>query len=110
MSSQSTTKARIRPFSCGTQHGDWAGANCERCIHGATQDEHGDWTFRCRMERLISAAACDDGTISMTCAKRIGYVDAHADGERPYCWQCREWEPTEEWKAEWRRIHGREEP
>jgi len=25
---------------------------------------------------------------------------------REYNWMCAEWEPTEEWKAEWERMHN----
>lgn len=93
----------IRPFSCGSQYGDWTASNCERCTKDYDEAAR-DW--RCDIQKAISGAYLDDGRISLEIADRMGYTKSHAafkagESAPPYVWPCKEWEPTEKWKAEY---------
>jgi hypothetical protein len=81
----------MRPFSCGTQFGDWEGANCCRCKKGAPD---GSWAT-CPIQAALIEAYLGDGEISDEIADRMG----RANGR--YNWPCGEVEWTEEWKSEW---------
>lgn len=89
----------VRPFDCGTQFGDWQVANCSRCVLDAGHEEEPP---TCPILLALFMAMFEDGTVSAEIADRMGYT-AHK-GE--YNWMCNEWNPTEEWKAEWEKLHN----
>lgn len=89
------TEKRERPFSCGTQFADWVSANCDRCTHSK----------KCDIVNALSEAFWGDGSVSIEIAKRMGCESP----ETRFQWKCGEWEPTEEWKAEWAKKHPVEE-
>lgn len=91
----------IQPFSNGTQYMDWEASNCARCKHAATKEQYESAIFPCDIEKELAFAAVDDGKISDDAAKRMRY----AENSGKYVWQCGEWDPTEEWKAEYSRTH-----
>ena len=85
----------MKPFSCGTQFGDWEAANCERCTKGAP--DGGGWPI-CPIQEELYSAYFGDGEISDITAKRMTL------GEGRYNWQCGEVEWTEEWKAKCEQV------
>ncbi len=79
---------RARPFHCGTQFVDWTARNCDRCALGRGSDP--DVTLDdlvCELERAVTWACMDDGTVSREVADRIG---ATAAGVRALTWDCPE--------------------
>ena len=54
----------------------------------------------CPILYAIGVAYMDDGCVTEDIAQRMGYT-AHK-GE--YNWMCTEWQPTEEWKAEYEKM------
>lgn len=86
--------SRFRPFSNGTQYLDWETSNCSRCTK--TLERH-DGYFICSIEAALNAAMFDDGTISESIAKRMGYLN----NRDAYSWPCGEVEWTAEWQAEY---------
>lgn len=88
-------KKKIYPFSNGSQFMDWAASNCDRCKKST---ESGDFT--CDIQKEISYAAIDDGSVSEDIAKRMGYSDPLL-----YCWMCTEVEWTDEWKELYQAKH-----
>ena len=92
----------MKPFSSGSQFQDWVGANCDRCTKGAHR-LGADALPDCEIELALGEAYIGDGNITDEIAARLGC------GSGLYCWQCTEWEPTEEWQDEWYRRHGAEE-
>lgn len=87
----------MRPFSCGTQYGDWTAANCLRCKKSF---DSGVSEESCDLEEALFIAYIGDGEIDEQIAGRL------QPEKNRYCWQCGEWEPKEEWKREWREKHG----
>jgi hypothetical protein len=84
---------RIRPFSCGTQYGDWYMSNCDRCKKGAREGQEG---FKCDIDEALFEAYFGDGTVSREIAERMGAIE----NEGAYTWKCPEVEWTDEWKKE----------
>ncbi len=74
---------RIRPFSCGSQYGDWNSSNCDQCKKGAKEPDN---EIKCELQNALVYAYFDDGTISKKIAKRIGYFKNHGK----YIWECPE--------------------
>ena len=98
------SEQRYRPFSNGSQFGDWQASNCERCtkcIDGP--NDPSPFLPPCQIESALIDALFDDGTVSHEMAIRMGYLDADGNaidkpGEPPrYGWQCMEVEWTQEW-------------
>jgi len=84
----------MRPFSCGSQYGDWTSANCERCTKAA---EGYAWPT-CEIEAALCEAYCGDGEITDRIAARMG------ESKGRYNWPCGEVEWTEEWKAKCEQV------
>ena len=87
---------RIRPFSNGSQFGDWATANCDRCKKGGVNNE---FELKCELEQALTVAYFGDGMISASQGARIGLPQIYGE-LAPYCWMCTEVEWTDEWRAE----------
>ncbi len=85
--------ARVRPFYCGTQMGDWTARNCERCVKG-WRHEHGS-DIRCDIDGAIAVGYIGDGTVSAEIARRMGYVK---ESPPAYTWDCLERELTSKQK------------
>ena len=81
----------IRPFSNGTEYGDWQASNCERCKKAYFPDEA---ETICEIFYALDMASFLDGTISEDIARRMGFLD-HPES---YVWPCGEVDWTEEWK------------
>lgn len=77
---------RVRPFSSGSQFGDWTERNCERCKKSS---EDGS---KCDLELALCMAYFGDGTISREEAGRIGCDKS----KRLYTWDCTERELNED--------------
>jgi hypothetical protein len=80
------TTEGIRPFSCGTQYGDWTESNCTTC----TKARPNATTFEeltCEIERALSEAYVTDGRIPLPVADQMG----HGDGR--YVWPCMAHDP-----------------
>jgi hypothetical protein len=97
----------FRPFYCGTMFSDWLAANCERCTKGADPNNPPS-PLPCDIDQALLMAYFGDGRVSLPIAERMGAVEAVAEGR--YNWQCKEWEPTGEWKAEYRRRFPERSP
>lgn len=80
--------ARHHPFSSGTQYADWEANNCELCRKGVGYG-FAPMEWRCVLQKAISFAAVDDGTVSEEVARRMGYLD----NKGHHSWPCPEWEP-----------------
>ncbi len=74
---------KIRPFSCGSQYGDWDLNNCDQCKKGAKEPDN---EIQCELQNDLVYAYFDDGTISKKTAKRIGYFK----NRDKYIWECPE--------------------
>lgn len=92
----------IRPFDSGTQFQDWTASNCDRCTKGSHRLEEDEWPD-CPIESALVYALFGDGSITQEFADRMGYKQFY------YGWKCGEFEPTEEWKAEYRRRKAEKE-
>lgn len=82
---------RIRPFSNGTQYGDWTSVNCERCAKGANYTVGPDEWPGCEIEAALIEGYIGDGTVSSEIAERMHYQPGK------YVWQCGEVEWTQQW-------------
>lgn len=89
----------VRPFSNGTQYLDWEASNCSRCKKAASREQFDRGQFTCDIEKELVYGSSGSGLISDDIAARL-----KIDNER-YGWPCGEWDPTEEWKAEFARRH-----
>ena len=97
----------IIPFSCGTQYMDWSESNCNRCTKGVHHlNDDAAWPT-CELEVALLTACFGDGAIDERTAQRIGVTD---QTEGHYTWPCGEVDWTEEWKAEWYRLHPERQP
>jgi hypothetical protein len=78
-----------RPFSCGSQYGDWRSRNCDRCAKGYDNQEPqpANGIGPCEIDNAVSMAYLDRGTVTPTIAKRMGYTDPCA-----YSWECPEFQ------------------
>ena len=85
----------VRPFSNGSQWGDWEASNCERCTK-YFDEEKGE--FLCPFQEALTIACVDDGEITDEVAAGIGLTD---ETRGRYVWKCASVEWTEEWKAEY---------
>lgn len=72
-----------RPFSCGTQYGDWVERNCEVCLLYDREKAGG-----CEIDDALGLALFGDGTVSEEIAERMGATDPRA-----YSWECPERQP-----------------
>ena len=59
----------IRPFSCGSEFGDWQYRNCEQCKQ---YDE--DVKRTCEYDRELGLAYCTDGLIRKETAEKLGLL------------------------------------
>lgn len=89
----------VRPFSCGTQFGDWSESNCRRCKKNCDLVPVGE-PPPCDIEAALLAAYVGDGMVTAEIARRMGMTE---ENEGCYVWPCGEWEPTEAWKEEYQR-------
>jgi hypothetical protein len=97
--------AGMRPFSCGSQFADWTSSNCDRCTKAA--DDKLDGQAACTIELALWNAYFGSGEVTPDIARRMG---ATPENEGRYVWPCGEVEWTEEWKAEYRRLHPEAAP
>jgi hypothetical protein len=79
-----------RPFSCGSQFGDWRTSNCERCTKSI--GDRWEVPYKCDIECAIDHAYLGTGEIEDGIAQRMNY------SPDKYNWCCGEVEWTEEWK------------
>ncbi len=97
---------RHRPFSCGSQFGDWQNSNCCRCTK-FNPEGLGD----CEIDKALLHAMFEDGSVSTEIAERMGYLDnspPRQDGFS-YNWQCKEVDWTQEWREEFADNAGERE-
>lgn len=95
----------VRPFSNGTQFMGWQASNCERCVKSVqVWDDTGHAWPTCEIEGALLEAMMFTGEVSEAIGERMGYTDPLRCN-----WPCNEVEWTEEWKAEYRKRHGKEE-
>lgn len=80
-----------RPFSNGSQFGDWQSSNCFRC-----KKYNEDYRLSCPIDVAIGMAYIGDGTVSEDIYKRMG-ADSNINA---YVWMCLEADWTDEWKEE----------
>lgn len=87
----------VRPFSCGSQYGDWRDRNCWRCVksYEKTEPRPNDGMGPCEMDNALGLAYLGTGRVSKEIAKRIGYK--HEDSF--YGWDCPERELAAKPKA-----------
>lgn len=76
-----------RPFSCGSQYGDWRSRNCDRCVksYDNQKPEPKDGMGPCAIDNAISMAYLGNGTVSAEIAQRMGCTTSLA-----YGWDCPE--------------------
>lgn len=67
----------VRPFSCGSEYGDWKLNNCERCAKFTTPPS-------CDLESALAQAYFGNGKISQEIADRLGVKTD------TYKWFCKE--------------------
>lgn len=96
----------VRPFSNGGQYSDWSDCNCARCTKGAHRLNDDAAFPDCELEAALLVACFDSGEIPLTIAQRIGMKE----DEGRYVWPCAEVQWTEEWKAEYYRLHPELKP
>ena len=75
---------KYRPFSTGSQYGDWSGRNCDSCKKGFNRKKD---VFRCEWEMVLCRAYIYDGQVTEEVAKAIGYFG----NEECYIWECPGW-------------------
>lgn len=88
---------RTRPFSNGSQYMDWCERNCLRCSrHTDAPGRMHD--VKCDIERALSNAFWDDGSIADDIAERMGALDSRPPRQDgfSYTWDCPEFEVTGE--------------
>jgi hypothetical protein len=91
----------VRPFSNGSQFGDWCASNCDRCAKAELPlTPKGE--FACEIMEALSVAYWGDGTVDAEMAARMG-ITPETRGR--YNWPCAEVEWTAAWKAEWQARH-----
>ncbi len=76
----------VRPFSCGSQFGDWSASNCGSCKKAAAPDVGYD-DMPCEIEKALAWAYLTDGRIPLEIADRMGH------GSGRYGWPCMEHDP-----------------
>ena len=70
-------KEPVRPFSCGSEYGDWKLNNCEKCVKFTEKPS-------CILEIELARAYLGNGTLSKEIADRLGVrLDT-------YKWFCNE--------------------
>jgi hypothetical protein len=77
----------VRPFSCGSQYGDWRSRNCDRCIksYDNQNPQPKNGMGPCDIDNAIGIAYIGSGSVTHEIAKRMGYDDPCA-----YGWDCPE--------------------
>lgn len=77
----------VRPFSCGSQYGDWRDRNCFRCVksyeHMEPKPENG--LGPCEIDNAVGLAYIGSGSVTPEIATRMGYSDIGV-----YGWDCPE--------------------
>lgn len=76
-----------RPFSNGSEFGDWTCRNCDRCWKSKVSEL--TQRSRCPMENALARGSVSDGTIPQRIAKRLGW-----DGKSSLRDACPEREET----------------
>lgn len=82
-----------RPFHCGTQAADWEENNCAVCVKGASEDPDKFMdTLSCPIQKAITEAYWDDGSVSEEIAERMGYLDNSPPRQKGFSliWLCKE--------------------
>lgn len=89
----SHAKEEVRPFSCGSQYGDWRSRNCYRCVksYENTKPEPKDGMGPCDIDNAVGMAYIGSGSVTPEIAKRMGYS---GENEGAYGWDCPERELT----------------
>lgn len=77
----------VRPFSSGSQYGDWTDSNCRTCDLRWREELHTGLPCPCGIEQALLVACFGDGRIPLAIADRMGH------GEGRYGWPCREHSP-----------------
>lgn len=63
---------------------DWEERNCFRCRKSYDEDTN---QYRCDIDKALTVACVDDGSVSDDIARRMGYPAA---GPLSYTWDCPE--------------------
>ncbi|MBK8990137.1 MAG: hypothetical protein IPM39_29420 [Chloroflexi bacterium] len=80
-------KKKVRPFSNGSQYGDWLAMNCMECAKGIDNvSTPGTWPT-CEIEAALTLAYASDGYVEPDIATRMD----HNGPERLYVWRCGEY-------------------
>lgn len=77
----------VRPFSCGTQYGDWRDRNCWQCrkSYDSTEPKPKDGMGPCEIDNALGLAYLGSGSVTKEIGKRMGY-----DNPLAYSWECPE--------------------
>ena len=82
---------QVRPFSNGSQYGDWRMRNCDHCAKSwdNMKPQSDDGKGPCEIDNAIGTAYIGSGSVDESIGKRMGY-------ENPlyYSWECPEREET----------------
>ena len=79
----------VRPFSCGSQYGDWRDRNCFRCVksYEHAEPKPKDGMGPCVIDNAVGIAYIGSGSVTPEIAKRMGYT---GENEGAYGWDCPE--------------------
>ena len=77
----------IRPFSCGSQYGDWRSRNCDKCTKGYHnhKPEPKNGMGPCDIDNAIGMAYLGSGSVAKKIAERMGFASS-----LEYSWACPE--------------------
>lgn len=81
------TTEQVRPFSCGSQYGDWRMRNCDRCAKSYDNQvpEPKNGLGPCEIDNAIGMAYIGSGSVTPEIGRRMGYENA-----LEYSWECPE--------------------
>lgn len=71
----------VRPFSSGSEYGDWTANNCGSCDKAAPED--GSWPT-CEIEAALVTAYVGEGTIPLPMYDRMGRHGACREHSPPF--------------------------
>lgn len=77
----------VRPFSCGSQYGDWRDRNCFRCVksYEHMEPKPKDGKGPCEIDNAVGLAYIGSGAVTPDIARRMGYANVGV-----YGWDCPE--------------------
>lgn len=88
---------QVRPFSNGSQYGDWRDRNCYRCTksYERMEPKPKDGMGPCAIDNAVGLAYIGSGSVTPEIAKRMGF-----EGGGVYGWDCPERELAPEKKEQ----------